>query len=419
MLRKVNTVSKISNEIVGPQTRPARKFKSVRFAPPAMAAALLMGLTLLFPLPVAAQDALGNYDHVLEVPPRIPGGFGFPYPPPPLNEPGVTPRRRYMLDGVGELNFCPRPQDEIWLISTRHIEPPLRGDERPECFRHVQRHWQPSQLQQLVAGHRADSTKHTLVFIHGNRTDAFWGQRRGRQAYQAVFGNHPEAPPVRFVIWSWPSDKLPQPLRDFEEKMMRSIVDGHLFGRFLNQLGGQRPVSLFGYSLGTQVLLTAIADQVAAASTAGEAGHPFNVTLVAPVTHCDWPGCKLQSEAVAGQIESISAFRNPRDRAIRAFKMYCRTHSRHGQQNENFGIDRLPLKPGQFSQVDVSAEIGTEHNLVKYVMIPKIQQSVRRMLEPHRSAVAKHADDQSLEKPRRSDSWSWHSTPHTSDLGLY
>ena len=55
------------------------------------------------------------------LPERSPSAFGFPWPPPAPDEPGVTLTRRYMLDGFPDLEFRIRPEDELWLVSSRNM----------------------------------------------------------------------------------------------------------------------------------------------------------------------------------------------------------------------------------------------------------------------------------------------------------
>lgn len=315
-------------------------------------------------------------DDFYPVPERNPSGFGFPYPPPAPDEPGVSFNRRYILDGHPELQFCPRPQDEVWLISTRDIESPesLVSLDQFVC-KHVDgTGWNQVPVQQLIDVQHTNPNMTTVIFIHGNRTPAFWARRRGKHAYQALLGNNPaNLPPVRFVIWSWPSDPLSRPAQDFQKKMDRSVVDGLLFGRFLSALDHSRPVKLVAYSLGTQVALTGV-ETVSACS-----GNAFQTEMIsmAPVTHCCWPSSAGQLETTASRIGRLRLFRNDVDIALNAYKTYCSLCRGRGF---TVGADRIARVHPEVVQFDVSEGVGREHNILSYVLQPGVRQELNSIL---------------------------------------
>ncbi len=375
---------------------PAQPIWTQQIALTSFAMMLIAAGLAFFPHASSGQSILDHQP--AEVGPRNPNRFGFPYPPPSPDEPGVTLRRRYMLDGVPHFNFRPRPQDEIWLISTRKIQSPDEMADRKfraklqnenssggqlECFRIVNQQWQTADIGNLFACHTSNQTLNTFVFVHGNRTTEFWSQRRGKQVYQALFGNVQNSPPVRFVIWSWPSERLWNPIDDFEVKMRRALFEGQLFSSFLGRLDSKHPVALMGYSMGAQVIFTALANLPDGSEILADPSpqNKYRLSVVAPVNDCRWPVAESEAIKTAQHIDSLMVFRNPGDRAIKAYQLYCRTQVFGPCRTNIRGIEALRLDSGRYCEFDVSSEVGNEHNMIGYVQSTIIQANSRRLVE--------------------------------------
>lgn len=334
-----------------------------------------MLLTIMTLAPGLSVTAVAQ-DDFYPLPQRNPGNFGFPWPPPASDEPGVTFNRRYMLDGHPELQFNPRPQDEIWLVSTREI---ADCDVSPSSNKFVCKHpvgtaWNRVPLEQLLDVQNKHSDKANVVFIHGNRTSEFWSRRRGKMAYQKLVANNPvELPPVRFIIWSWPSDEIAQPLKDFWKKMDRSVVDGRLFGHFLSRLDPQQPLSLLTYSMGTQVGFTGIET----ATLHSDSCPSIGMIAMAPVTHCQWPLTPVQMDVIQDRVHHLRFCRNSKDIAIRAYKTVCSL----GCSNDfRPGADLISGVHHNVRQYDVSKAVGCEHNILGYIAQPVVRCELESLL---------------------------------------
>ena len=336
-------------------------------------------------LSIASDEFARQMPSTMKMPAEVPSAsgnrFGFSFPPPRVGEPGVTPFRRSMVDGAEDLAFRKRVQDEIWLISSRSIQP---GDDLGglQCDHHAAGAWQGSSVAKMTAQHASDLSRPTFVMVHGNRTDSFWAQRRGLQVYQAMFGNVEEAPPIRFVIWSWPTNILQRPLEDFRAKAERSLFEAEIFGQFLTSLDTNNRVGLMGYSLGTQVVLGGL-ETMSRIDRCDLAVRPqgaqFPVMVVAPVTHCRWPQGPAQIDEVIVRCQRVVAFRNPIDSAMRAFELLCRGEMGCECHRQPRGIDALVARAGAVEQHDVSAEVGREHHIVNYARVARIQQMGREI----------------------------------------
>ena len=329
-----------------------------------------------------ASTVNGQSD-AFHLPPRSTDAFAFPYPPPLPGEPGVTLTRRFMLDGVPELNFHLRPSDELWLVSSRDMPADCTDPSRLDCRRSIGDEWEAATLDQVLASFNSNHEKQNVIFIHGDRTDEFWARRRGKQVYQATLGNRPEMPPVRFIIWAWPSEPdneyAIRPFKDFAKSLDRSPVDGYWLGCFLSHLPADADPLLVSYSLGTQVVLTAISDLIGAGLS-----RNYRLLAVAPVTRCDWPNCEFDVQLASKAIRSLHLIRNERDIAIKAFAIYCRLTSR---ESTTPGIDKLIDARGPTRQIDVSAKEGREHNVAGYIGIAAVIREFDMIFADGRSGI--------------------------------
>lgn len=150
--------------------------------------------------------------------------------------------------------------DDIWLISTRHLGCPAR-DKTTEPELHVEHYggkgigWIERSLDEFFASH--NPAQPIMIYVPGNRVDWNDAIEDGRHAHNAVLGcSHVE--PIRFVIWSWPSDKLPGQIRDVRAKAARTNGEAYYLAWFLSQCDADAPLSILGYSFGARVTTGAL-----------------------------------------------------------------------------------------------------------------------------------------------------------------
>lgn len=322
------------------------------------------------------SNSLHAQDDYFPLPSRNPGKFGYPFPAPVANEPGVTLFHRYMLDGYPELEFCPRPQDEIWVVSSREISTCERvtSSDRFLCKHPVGTAWNRVPLEQLLDVQQQNPEKANIIFIHGNRTSDFWARRRGKLTYQYLIANNPvEMPPVRYIIWSWPSDAVNGPVKDFWKKINRAKYDGELLGQFIGMLNPAQQLTFLTHSMGAQVAFTGIQ----AASLNQPIRPRFDVISMAPVTHCNWPRNMTEADIISAQINRLCFIRNPSDIAIRAYKKLCTHESKHPFVA---GADIISSIHPNSQQYDASQSLGCEHNIIGYVTTPPVRCELQSIL---------------------------------------
>src|SRR5690606_32277769 len=102
-----------------------------------------------------------------------------------------------------------------------------------------------------------DPARPTVIFVHGNRFSADDAITSGWQAYHALTRCASDQP-VRFVIWSWPSDKQGGPIRDARTKSSRTLVEGYYLARLMTRIQPEVSTGIVGYSFGSRVALGAV-----------------------------------------------------------------------------------------------------------------------------------------------------------------
>ena len=122
--------------------------------------------------------------------------------------------------------------------------------------RSIEGAWAISSIDEFLA---ADDPSIPIGFaMHGNRVSSSQAIRQGMMAYRQFTARVPASQPVRFVIWSWPSDRIHGILRDVRAKAARSTTDGKYLAWTLHQLDPQSRVSLIGFSYGARIATGAL-----------------------------------------------------------------------------------------------------------------------------------------------------------------
>lgn len=146
-----------------------------------------------------------------------------------------------------------REGDSLWLVRTRDIF---------TCDSHAvpatslvvrqlrDNNWQDADLDGLRT---SAEQKLTVVYVHGNRADEGAAIARGSVIYH-LLTERPGAPALNVVIWSWPSDKIRGPMRDFRTKAARTDDEAWYLARMLEHLGPRSQVNLAGYSYGARII---------------------------------------------------------------------------------------------------------------------------------------------------------------------
>jgi hypothetical protein len=305
----------------------------------------------------------------------------------------------------GKLCLSPfSDQHEIWLLSTRGVKkgtgsicaqhPEGRSGKlclspfSPEGAIDAGRYWRltddcqwaPADAGQFHAGDGAQ--RPTVVYIHGNRTDADEAVSNGGYVDWAI-QCQAAGRPFRFVIWSWPSDRACRRNRsDVQLKAEQSDVEAYYLACWLDQLRPGARVSLVGHSFGPRIIDGAmqllaggeLAGQclpaaVVAGWSGGKPKNPVRAVLLASATDADWLAPGGCHELALGLLDEVLITCNGCDRALR---WYPRLYGRGGPEAMGFVGPCGIGCPENVEVLDLSGTVGRTHDWQAYCSSPEI-----------------------------------------------
>ena len=205
---------------------------------------------------------------------------------------------------------------------------------------------------------------------HGNELYCLLKQQAGGRSF-------------RLVVWSWPADKVTRrPRPDVQIKVCRSDVEAYYLARVLPKLPQGTPLSLVGYSLGSRTVTGAL-ELLAGGAVAGRglaaeslnawksAGpRPIRLMLIATAMDSGWlEPCCPDGQALAA-VERALVSRNGCDHIL---KWYSRLYGRNGPEAMGY-VGPATTAGGKLEIVDVSSEVGREHDFDRYLESSSILQ---------------------------------------------
>jgi len=266
---------------------------------------------------------------------------------------------------------------QVWLISTREAAHCGRLDDAAQAVRYWRLNdncgWLSADAKDFHAGDGLAAP--TVVFVHGNRTDADDAVTKGLYVYQTIC-SEAAGKPFRYVIWSWPADRIYRRHRpDAQLKAEYADAESYCLALWLHGVRPGTKVSLVGHSFGPRIITGALhllaggelagqklpADTVAA-WTSGKRS-PVRAVLLAAAGDADClapGGCHGLAFSL---LDQVLVTRNGCDKTLR---WYPRLYGRGGPEAIGFvgpcGID----DPQKVAVVDVSATVGKTHDYQCY-----------------------------------------------------
>jgi hypothetical protein len=265
--------------------------------------------------------------------------------------------------------------DEFWVISTRHIDevpcyalPSQLEIHQLDCGK-----WRRRSTEEFSASHAYPFA--TIFYVHGNRYTAQDAVERGWMIYRTLCSGNQARLPFRFVLWSWPSDRIPGALEDVRVKAERTDLEGLYLGTVVSRMPPDALVSFHGYSFGTRVISGAL-HLLAGGALEGRRlapeflapRTPVRAALLAPAFHNTWllPGA-LHALALT-QVERMFVLYNPLDPVLRRYRLISPTSDPQALGATGLvGLDRLGPLAERVHQYDVSAEAGRTHDERRYL----------------------------------------------------
>jgi hypothetical protein len=281
-----------------------------------------------------------------------------------------------------------RPDDSVWLVSTRHLGYPPRQEPDQPNIRVLRRtgsgRWRPSDVDCLLGDD--DPRAITVVFVDGNWVSGSDGFVRGWQAYCRLVHGVPSETPIRFVIWSWPSTRIRGLLRDARVKAARADRESVYLARFLARLPQDRRLGLFGFSYGSRVITgalhlrgggTLLGYRLPRDTT--PPSRSARVVLWAAAEHNYWLLPRGAHGACLAPVDRLLLQYNSRDFVLRQYHRvdrHCRAEAL-GRTGFPWSAS-LGENAARLDQRDTSCWIGRKHELRAYLASAPIMADVRR-----------------------------------------
>jgi hypothetical protein len=279
------------------------------------------------------------------------------------------------------------PEDEFWLISTRHLAevscetlPSQLEVERLELGA-----WRHASLDEFAASHDREAV--TVFYVHGNRYAPHHALEHGWAVRERLRQCGPTAP-VRFVIWSWPSERIPGLIQDCRAKAERADLEGFYLGTVLSRLPCDARVSLVGFSFGTRIISGSL-HLVAGGKLAGRVlprecvlpRLPVRAAMLAPACHNTWLLPGSFHELALSQVDRMLVFYNSRDPILRRYRLISPSTAPQALGCTGLvGRERLGPLEDRVEQWDVAAIVGATHREERYFYSPFFTQAGEHLL---------------------------------------
>lgn len=294
------------------------------------------------------------------------------------------------------------PGAGIWLVSSRKVPADCASPPDPTTLCVARRtgpgQWQPETLETLAAALAGDTA---LVQIHGNNTTADDAPGHGLWIREQLFQARGGCLPGQWVIWSWPSDRLPGSIRN-NVRVKADVAEWHAWylAWWLGTLDETSRVGLLGHSYGARMATAAMhligggsIEGVAAPLPPDQATPPARLALTGAALDDDWlvPGRRHGLALTAS--EQTLVVTNPADSVL---KLYPRLYGRGGPLAlGSWGVRReagvcLPL--ARLVEWDVSSWVGAGHVSKRYLMVPQVARCVADFLTAEQDCLSLEAD---------------------------
>lgn len=267
---------------------------------------------------------------------------------------------------------------QIWLINTRRAPCFVEGAAdaaQLEYWRLGDGQWEFANLEAFLAAN--DPTITTVFYLHGNRQDEVSAVYEGYQFYQTLQCQTPNHP-MRYVIWSWPSDQVSNRVRvDAQVKAERTDGQSCYLAQVLGRLDPRVRVTLVGYSFGARISTGAMhllaggdlgGQHVALPNPAAERVMARAV-LVAAAQDCDWLSPGSCHGLALNRLERTLITINQGDPAM---KHYSALYGRGGPEALGYTGPACGADGAKIELINVSCSTGKTHSWDCYSSDPNL-----------------------------------------------
>ncbi|WP_218934279.1 alpha/beta hydrolase [Rosistilla ulvae] len=269
--------------------------------------------------------------------------------------------------------------DEYWVVNTRCISSNSRCANLESPTLKIYRYQQGSGLQHdrldgLLARVDEDRSYLNVIYVHGNRFTSQEAIDRSLNIYRKVKRRCHDETKIRWILWSWPSDPIFNPLTDVRTKATRADTQALYAGWLLQHFPATDRLEMVGYSFGgrivTGALHTAAGGSIHGRSLSGPPlrGARIAINLVAPALDRHWLARGSQHGLATENIGSMNLFYNSNDRVLKLYSMVSKYYNPVALGFAGLGplaprSDQLPI---QIRSKDCRNSVGLLHDELKY-----------------------------------------------------
>jgi len=289
---------------------------------------------------------------------------------------------------------CQRPDDEVWVIDDRHAGCLEQGEDagaalRFERFDIASDTWHAAKATDFFDG--AGAALPACYWVHGDRIDPSEAKYAGLTVYRRLVEGDCKAPPLRFVIWSWPTTQVyRRPVPDVRLKASRTAASGYRLAWVLSRSPQDAHAGLIGYSFGARVITGAL-HVLGGGELDGHAleNRPpvaprYRAALMASATDYDWLEPDMPHGMALKSTRQMLLINNSCDRILAHYRLLA--CDRHGPPALGYcGVRSMAaLGPDgeRVGQFDACCEVGSQHSWRLYVASETIMIQVRETALP-------------------------------------
>ncbi len=285
----------------------------------------------------------------------------------------------------------PRPQDQMWLISTRHLGCPGNEWETPN-FGVWRYDWNVGWQQTNIDGFFAAQNPQTRVFIHlhGARVDWAEANLRGFLTHQRITCGAPQDEAMTFVTWSWPASKAGRPIRDLRDMAVRSDIDGYYLAWVMSRLDPNTRTDLLGFSFGARSITGAL-HMLSGGSLVGctlptelnPKRRPPTAVLWTPGMHDYWLEPGQHHGRAIESFDRMLIVHNSCDRALQHYNWVTRSGRPMGMGylglNNRYALGEAAER---IEEWDGCRYLGSEHSFYSHLDSETVMRKTRAYIYP-------------------------------------
>jgi hypothetical protein len=188
--------------------------------------------------------------------------------------------------------------------------------------------------------------------------------------------------PFRFVVWSWCADQIEGQLEDVRVKARRADAEAWPLAWAVQQVRPDVSVSFMGYSYGARIATGALHHLAIVPSSEGgslpPARVPLRAVLVAGALDNYWLRPGSRNGLAVSQVDRMLITVNPQDRVLKHY------HLIYGLRDDRqalgatgaAGLGRLGEEREKVDHINVSRQVGSEHDWRRYLLSPLVGRMV-------------------------------------------